>query len=66
MRAPAALSLFGCLAVLAAVVAGSVIWLTLTDPVAVADAVNGGNISPLVTAVAHAFTEAIEGLLTDL
>jgi hypothetical protein len=66
MRPPAALSLFGCLAVLAAVVAGSAVWLTLTDPVSVADAFNRGSVSPLVVALARAFTHAIEGLLAYL
>ncbi len=66
MRPPAAFSLFGCLAVLSAVVAGSMIWLTLTDPVRVADAFSDGNISPLVEALARAVTQAIEGLLAYL
>ena len=65
MRAPA-LSLIGIVAFIAAVLACSVIWLTLTDPVTVADAFNGGNVSPLVVALARAFTHAIEGLLAYL
>ncbi len=66
MRPPAALSLFGCVAVAAAFMAGSAIWLMLTDPVSVADAFNGGSVSPLVMALARAFTQAIEGLLAYL
>jgi hypothetical protein len=66
MRPPAALNLFGCLALAAAVLAGSVIWLMLTDPVSMADAYNGGSVSPLVMALARAFTQAIEGLLAYL
>ena len=40
--------------IVAAVVAGSTIWLLLTDPVAVASAIEGGEISPLVLQLASA------------
>ena len=42
-------SLFGTIAVLAALFAGATIWLLLTDPVTVAESVNQGEVSPLVS-----------------
>jgi len=49
--------------IVAAVVAGSTIWLLLTDPVAVASAIEGGEISPLVLQLASALYSALAGLL---
>jgi hypothetical protein len=60
------ISLFGVVAVLAAALAGATIWLLLTDPVTVADAVNEGNVSPLVRALAGALYDAVKGLLRYL
>jgi hypothetical protein len=60
------ISLFGVVAVLAAAFAGATIWLLLTDPVTVADAVNEGNVSPLVRALAGALFDAVKGLLRYL
>jgi hypothetical protein len=50
-------------AVLAATLAGATIWLLLTDPVTVADAVNEGNVTPLVRELAGALYGALRGLL---
>jgi len=50
----------------AAVVAGATIWLLITDPVTVANAVNEGEISPLVERLAELLYNAIAGLLQYL
>jgi len=60
------LSLFGVVGVLAATLAGATIWLLLTDPVTVADAVAAGEVSPLVKALAGALYDAVSGLLKYL
>lgn len=57
------ISLFGVAAVLAATLAGATIWLMLTDPVTVADAVNEGNISPLARMLAGVLYDAVKGLV---
>lgn len=60
------ISVFGIVAVLAATLAAATIWLLLTDPVTVADAVNEGNVTPLVRELASALYGALRGLLTWL
>ena len=60
------LSLFGVIGVLAATLAGATIWLLLTDPVTVADAVAAGEVSPLVKALAGVLYDALQGLLKYL
>jgi multidrug resistance efflux pump len=57
------LSLFGAVAVIAATLAAATIWLLLTDPVTVADAVKDGQVSPLVRALAGVLYDAMKGLL---
>ena len=52
--------------VLAAIVAGATIWLLLTDPVAVLNAVDEGQISPLVRQLADIIYNALSGLLDYL
>ncbi len=59
-------SLFVTLAVLSAIVAAATIWLTLTDPVTVADAVDTGQVSPLVRQLASVLYGALSGLLKYL
>jgi hypothetical protein len=59
-------SLFGMVAVFSAVLAGATIWLLLTNPVTVADAVNQGGVSPLVKELAQVVYEALRGLLRYL
>ena len=49
--------------VVAAVIAGATIWLLLTDPVTVANAVDEGEISPLVRQLAEVIYNALAGLL---
>jgi multidrug resistance efflux pump len=60
------ISLFGIVALMAATLAGATIWLMLTDPVTVADAVNEGNVSPLVQALAGVLYDAVRGILKYL
>ena len=52
--------------VLAAIIAGATIWLLLTDPVTVADAVNEGEVSPLVRQLAQVILDALAGLFGSL
>jgi len=52
--------------VMAAVVAGATIWLLLTDPVTVANAVDAGEISPLVLSLAEIIYNALASLLEYL
>ena len=52
--------------VVAAVVAGATMWLLLTDPVTVANAVDEGEISPLVRQLAQVIFNALAGLLDYL
>jgi len=60
------IGLFGIVALVAATIAGTTIWLMLTDPITVADAVNEGNVSPLVRALAGALYDAFKGILRYL
>jgi hypothetical protein len=64
--APLSVSLAGTVAILSAIVAGATIWLLLTDPVTVADAVDSGEISPLVRQLAGVLYNALSGLLRYL
>jgi len=59
-------SLFGTIAVLAALFAGATIWLLVTDPVTVAESVNQGQVSPLVSQLATVLFSALKGLLKYL
>ena len=52
--------------VVAAVIAGATIWLLLTDPVTVANAVDTGEISPLVRRLAEVLYNALAGILSYL
>ena len=59
-------SLFGVIALISAILAIATIWLLLTDPVTVADAVNEGEVSPLVRELAQVLLTAFQGLLRYL
>ena len=50
----------------AAVIAAATIWLLLTDPVTVANAVDQGEISPLVRQLAEVIYNALASLLDYL
>jgi hypothetical protein len=52
--------------IVAAIVASATIWLVLTDPVTVANAVNNGEVSPLVRQLADIIYKALAGLLDYL
>jgi hypothetical protein len=59
-------SLFGTIAIVSAVFAAATIWLLLTDPVTVADAVDTGQVSPIVKELAAVLYNALAGLLKYL
>jgi hypothetical protein len=59
-------SLSAGVAVIAAVFAGALIWLLLSDPVTVADAVETGEVAPLVTELAAVIYQALLSLLDYL
>jgi len=52
--------------IVAAVIAGATIWLLVTDPVTVANAIEEGEISPLARRLAEVLYSAIAGLLAYL
>ena len=59
-------SLFGLLAFISVVMTAATVWLFLTNPVTVANAVNEGDVSPLLRGVAEALYQALSGLLKYL
>ncbi len=59
-------SLIGVVGVLAAVIAGATIWLLLTDPITVAEAIDTGEVAPLVRELADVLYEAFVGLIKYL
>jgi hypothetical protein len=59
-------SLFSAIAVVSVVLAAATVWLFLTNPVTVANAVNEGDVSPLVRDLADALFNALRGLLKYL
>ena len=60
------LSLAGAVGLIAVVLAGATIWLALTDPVTVAEAVSSGDYEPLVDDLATVIYNAIVGLIKYL
>ena len=60
------ISLAVLIGVVAAVIAAATIWLLLTDPVTVANAVDRGEISPLVRQLAEVIYNALASLLNYL
>ena len=63
------LSLVGVVGVVAATLAGALIWLLITQPVTVADSVSAaaeGDVSPLMKALAGALYDALRGILKYL
>ena len=59
-------SLIAIIGVLAATIAGATIWLILTDPVTVANAVSTGDVSPVVKAIGAVIYDALRGLFKYL
>ncbi|MCC7418194.1 MAG: hypothetical protein IT176_13730 [Acidobacteria bacterium] len=60
------LSVFGFIAIVSVALASAVVWLFLTNPVTVANAVNEGEVSPLVRSLAEALYTALLGILRYL
>ncbi len=60
------MSLVGAVGLVAVTLAVATIWLLLTDPVTVADAVSERDISPLVRELASAIYTALRNLLKYL
>ena len=59
-------SLFSAVAVLSIVLAVATVWLFLTNPVTVVNAVNEGEITPLVRNLAQILFDALRGILKYL
>jgi hypothetical protein len=59
-------SLSAGVAAIATIFAGALIWLLLSDPVSVADAVETGEISPLLAQLANVIYQALLNLLDYL
>jgi hypothetical protein len=59
-------SLFTCVALVSVALAAATIWLFLTNPITVANAVNGGEVSPLVRNLAEVIYQALAGILKYL
>ena len=60
------LGLIGAIGLVAGVLAVATVWLMLTDPVTVAESLEGGEISPLVRALANVLVDALVALLQYL
>jgi hypothetical protein len=59
-------SLSAGIAIIAAIFAGALIWLLLSDPITVADAVETGDVAPLFSALATVIYQAFLNLLDYL
>jgi hypothetical protein len=59
-------SLFGAVAAVSVMLAVSTVWLFLTNPVTVVNALNDGDVSPLVRNLAEVLFSALRGLLRYL
>jgi hypothetical protein len=59
-------SLFTVIALVSIVLAAATIWLFLTNPITVANAVNEGDVSPLIRDLAQVIYQAFSGLLKYL
>jgi len=59
-------SIAGLIGVAAAIVAAAAIWLMLTEPLTLANAIGRGEISPLVRQFAQVIYEMMAGLLDYL
>jgi hypothetical protein len=59
-------SLIGLIGVVAAAIAAATIWLLLTDPVTVANAVSNGDVSPVVQAIGAVIVGALKGIFRYL
>ena len=64
--AVASLKAAGAVAGMCVVLAAWTIWLVLSDPVAVATAVNTGDLAPVYTFISHALVDALQAVLRYL
>lgn len=62
----AGLSLAGIIVAVAVTLAVATLWLLLTDPVTVADAVATGDVALFVSAIAEVIATAVRGILSYL
>lgn len=60
------ISLAWLVSIVSIVLAAATIWLFLTNPVTVADAVNEGDVTPFVRELASVLFQALKGLLRYL
>lgn len=60
------MSLVAMTGVLAATIAGATIWLLITDPVTVSDAVSKGDVSPIISALGGVLMGALRGIFKYL
>ena len=63
------LSLVGVVGVFVVIMAAAALWLTITDPVSTATAIDQasqGDVSPIVKALAGALYDALQGLIKYL
>lgn len=60
------LSLFAAIGILVVIAAAATVWLFLTDPVTVANAVSDGEITPFIRDLVGVIFEALQGLLRYL
>ncbi|HEY0875571.1 MAG TPA: hypothetical protein VGD94_18990 [Vicinamibacterales bacterium] len=60
------LSLAAVIGLIATALAGATIWLLVTQPVTVADAVATGEVSPIMRALAGALYDALAGIVKYL
>ena len=59
-------SLVAVIGLLAATVAGAAIWLIVSDPVSVANAVSTGDVTPIMRAIGAVIFDALKGLFKYL
>ena len=59
-------SLFTFVAIVSIVLAAATIWLFLTNPITVANAVNEGDVSPLIRNIGEILLQALSGILKYL
>ena len=59
-------SLVAVIGLLAATIAGAAIWLMVTDPVTVANAVSTGDVTPIMRAIGAVILNALQGLFRYL
>jgi hypothetical protein len=59
-------SVFGAVVLVSVVLAVATVWLFLTNPVTVANAVNEGDVTPFMRNLARVLMDALQGLLKYL